>query len=518
MAEIRRDHMSDNLLPMWRLALLLLAACGRLGFDTPTDALTGDMAGVGMFAPARQTYIKASNPEVDDYFGMTVALSADGSTLAIAAPHEDSGAAGVNGDQTSNTATNAGAVYIFTHNGSWQQQAYLKASNVDVDDNFGSGLALSADGNTLVIGATAESSRPGNPADNSLTGAGAVYVFVRTGTTWTQQAMVKASNADAGDRFGAAVALSADGNTLAAGAPAEASAATGVGGNQASNTATASGAVYVYRRSGQTWSQEGYIKASNTEANDEFGGAVALSADGNTLAAGALGEDSAATGVNGDGTDNSAKISGAAYVYTRAGTTWSFQAYFKASNTGASDRFGTDVSLSGDGNLLAVGAPSESSSATGVGGDQTNNGAGLSGAAYLFSRANATWRQSAYVKASNTGSGDFFGERVALTADGATLAVSAIEEASGNPADPSDDSASGAGAVYVFAFTQTWAQIAYIKAPHPDAIDNFGYGLAVCPTAVAAGAFNESSAATGINGEAADNNSRSSGAAYIFGR
>ena len=503
---------------MWRIALVLLAACGRFGFDTAVDALPGDTSGVGMFAPARQTYIKASNTEADDAFGLTMALSADGTTLAVAAPHEDSGATGVNADQTSNTATNSGAVYIYINNGDWQQQAYLKASNTDADDNFGSGLALSADGNTLVVGALGEDSRPGNPADNSLTDAGAVYVFVRTGTTWAQQAMVKASNADASDMFGAAVALSADGNTLAAGAPAEDSAATEVDGNQASNTAMNSGAVYVFTRSGQTWSQEGYIKASNTEADDEFGGAIALSGDGNTLAVGALGEDSGATGINGDGTDNSAKISGAAYVYTRAGKTWSFQAYVKASNTGASDRFGTDVSLSGDGNLLAVGAPFESSTATGVDGDQSNNGAGLSGAVYLFTRANATWQQRAYVKASNTGAGDFFGERVALTPDGATLAVSAIEEASGNPGDPSDNSVSEAGAVYVFAFTQTWGQVAYLKATHPDAIDNFGYGLAVCPTAVAAGAFNESSAATGINGDATDNSAHSAGAAYVFAR
>ncbi len=503
---------------MWRIALVLLAACGRFGFDPTADALTGDMSGAGMFVPARQTYIKASNTEADDYFGITMALSTDGTTLAVAALHEDSGATGVNGDQTSNTATNSGAVYIYINNGGWQQQAYLKASNPDADDNFGSGLALSADGNTLAVGASGEDSRPGNPTDNSLTDAGAVYLFVRTGTTWTQQAIVKASNADAGDTFGAVVALSADGNTLAAGAPAEDSAATGVGGNQASNTVMNSGAAYVFTRSGQTWSQEGYIKASNTEAADEFGGAIALSADGNTLAVGALGEDSAATGINGDGTDNSAKISGAAYVYTRAGKTWSFQAYIKASNTDANDRFGTDVSLSGDGNLLAVGAPSESSTATGIDGDQHNNGAGLSGAVYLFSRSNATWQQSAYVKASNTGAGDFFGQRVALTPDGATLAVAAIEEESGNPGDPSDNSASEAGAVYVFAFAQTWAQIAYLKAPHPDAIDNFGYGLAVCPTAVAAGAFNESSAATGIDGDSADNSARSAGAAYVFGR
>ena len=96
---------------MWRIALVLVAACGRFGFDSNPDALTGDTASQGTFAPARQTYIKASNTEADDYFGSAVALSANGRTLAVSAPHEDSAATGVDGDQTSNAAGLAGAVY-----------------------------------------------------------------------------------------------------------------------------------------------------------------------------------------------------------------------------------------------------------------------------------------------------------------------------------------------------------------------------------------------------------------------
>jgi hypothetical protein len=105
-----------------------------------------------------------------------------------------------------------------------------------------------------------------------------------------------------------------------------------------------------------------------------------------------------------------------------------------------------------------------------------------------------------------------------LTPDGSTLAVSAINEASGNPADPNDNAANEAGAVYLFGFTQEWTQFAYLKALHPDAFDYFGYGLALCPTAVAAGALNESSAATGIDGNATDNTAPSAGAAYVFDR
>ena len=123
----------------------------------------------------------------------------------------------------------------------------------------------------------------------------------------------KASNT--GGLFGHSVALSGDGNTLAVGTNLEDSNATGVNGNQADNSASDSGAVYVFTRSGSSWSQQAYVKASNTEANDNFGISVALSADGNTLAVGAYGEDSNATGINGNQADNSASSSGAVYVY-----------------------------------------------------------------------------------------------------------------------------------------------------------------------------------------------------------
>jgi hypothetical protein len=140
--------------------------------------------------------------------------------------------------------------------------------------------------------------------------SGAVYVFTRTGSIWSQDAYIKASNTEAFDHFGYSVSLS--GNTLAVGAFIEDSNATGVNGNQLDNTATSSGAVYVFTRTGSTWSQDAYIKASNAEANDAFGSSVSLS--GGTLAVGASGEASNATGVNGNQFDNNAAVSGAVYV------------------------------------------------------------------------------------------------------------------------------------------------------------------------------------------------------------
>src|SRR5258705_5108812 len=129
--------------------------------------------------------------------------------------------------------------------------------------------------------------------------------------------------------------------------------------------------------------QQAYIKASNTGTFDFFGRAIAVS--GNTVVIGADLEDSSASGVNGNQNNEDSSSSGAAYVFVRNGSTWSQQAYLKASNTDSPDSFGHSVAISGD--TIIVGAPNEGSSATGVNGDQFNNGALLSGAVYVFTRS-----------------------------------------------------------------------------------------------------------------------------------
>jgi hypothetical protein len=151
--------------------------------------------------------------------------------------------------------------------------------------------------------------------------------------------------------------------------------------------ANGAGAAYVYTRGAGTWSQQAYVKASNTGRGDTFGNSVALSGDGNALAVGAPFEDSSATGIDTE-PDELATDAGAVYFYARSAGTWSQQAYVKASNTGAVDHFGNSVALSGDGNTLAVGAQLEDGSGTGVsstgaGGTQ-NDLAGDSGAVYLY--------------------------------------------------------------------------------------------------------------------------------------
>ena len=265
---------------------------------------------------------------------------------------------------------------------------YAKASNTEADDWFGRNISLSGDGNTLAVGALKEDSNAtgiGGDDDNNLaTDSGAVYVFSRSGTTWTQQAYVKASNTQASDGFGVSVSLSRDGNTLAVGADSEDSNSTviNVFGTD-DGLADQSGAAYVFSRSGNTWTEQAYVKASNTGENDYFGRNISLSGDGNTLAVGANFEDSNATSIGGDD-NNLATDSGAAYVFSRSGTTWTQQAYVKASNTGENDYFGTNVSLNSDGNTLAVGATGEDSNSKVINDVGTDTGANGSGAVYLY--------------------------------------------------------------------------------------------------------------------------------------
>jgi len=347
---------------------------------------------------SQQAYVKASNPAgAADFFGSSVALSGDGSTLAVGAVFESSGTTGIN-STPDQSAFFAGAVYVYTRSGSaWSHQAYVKASNTEAMDMFGNSVALSSDGNTLAVGAPREDSGLTGvaagmldeaTAGNAALDSGAAYVYTRVAGTWSQQVYLKASNTEADDAFGMAVALSGDGSTLAVGAFKESSALFGVTAGAvneatAGNAAAQAGAAYVYARTAGTWSQQAYVKASNTGAGDAFGIAVALSGDGNALAVGAQSEDGGTIGVGSTPDASSITDAGAVYFYARSAGAWSQQTYVKASNTRPSDLFGSTVALSGDGSTLAVGAQFEDGGTTGIGSVPTDTAADA-GAVYLY--------------------------------------------------------------------------------------------------------------------------------------
>ncbi len=252
----------------------------------------------------QRAYLKASNPTsgTDNQFGNALAVSGD--LLAVAAWQESGGSAGIDGDQTDTSAPRAGAVYLFetTDGQDWQQVAYVKASNPGLDHSFGAAVAI--DEATLAVGA---------PGENSgAQGSGAVYVFSRDAAgIWTQEAFLKADTVGLNDGFGADVRLVGD--LLAIGAPGERSDATGINGGDNNENAVSSGAVYLFERSAPgTWAQIAFVKASNTDPGDRFGSALAL--DGDTLIITAPSEQSAATGVDGDESNNTLNDAGAAYV------------------------------------------------------------------------------------------------------------------------------------------------------------------------------------------------------------
>lgn len=461
-------------------ALYRVAARDRDGTEL---ASSRDMGLFGMPTEDLIGYLRAADTDADNDFRSTVALSADGGTLAL-------------GAQSDRLAFGPGAVYVFARrDGGWSMQATIRAPDTGSSDDFGFVVALSANGNTLAIGARADSSGAtgvdGDRSSNRSGGlSGAVYVFGRSRGAWSRQAYIKASNTDEADFFGFSVALSGDGDTLAVGAPGEDSATTGIGGDDSDNSAGAHGAIaggagaaYVFSRRGGAWSQQAYIKASNTEMADSFGWAVALSGIGDTLAVGAAGESSAATGIDGDQSDNGAGAAGAVYVFGRSGDQWSQQAYVKASNSASGDRFGHAVALSGSGTALAVGAPREDGAARDVGGNQFDNGANNAGAVYVFAQATDGWSQQAYIKASNTDPFDRFGHAVALSGSGHMLTVGANTEDSagtGIGGNQSLENADGAGAAYVFTRSERrWSQKAYVKASKTTSGAHFGNAVAL---------------------------------------
>ncbi|MBW2726482.1 MAG: integrin, partial [Deltaproteobacteria bacterium] len=292
--------------------------------------------------------------------------------------------------------------------------------------------------------------------NDDATNAGAAYVFVRdVDGNWSQEAYVKAFNSDAQDRYGSSVSLSSDGNTLAVGASSEQSDAIGVDGDETNNDALLAGAVYVYARDTGTWTHEAYLKASNTDAGDQFGARTAISGDGNTLAVCASGEDSNAQNIDGDADNDDLNGAGAGYVFVRDTGTWTQQAYVKASNTGDADSFGASVGLSSDGNTLAVGSNREDSDATGIDGDQDSDGTANDdfGAVYVYVRNGTTWSPESYVKASNAGNNDRFGISLGVTGDGSKILVGAVLEdsdSSGIDGDATNDDADNAGAAYLY--------------------------------------------------------------------
>jgi hypothetical protein len=511
------------------------------------------LAKIGVYLWTNEAYLKAPNAETNDGFGSSVSIAGD--TIIVAANGESSSETTITNGTTSsgNGAPLSGAAYVFRRTGTtWTNEAYLKAPNAEPNDQFGSYVSISGD--TIVVGARADDSTQTTITngtlsqvgdDFNLTNQGAAYVFRRTGSTWTNEAYLKAPNSDGssisgGDFFGNSVSISGD--TIVVSANAEDSLQTTITNGtliQASDVSIdrSVGAAYVFRKTGTNWVNEAYLKAPNAEGGppfgsvDQFGQAVSVSGD--TIVVSSIREDSLQTTIT-NGTliqisDAGTTNSGAAYVFRRTGTTWANEAYLKSPNIEAGDSFGFSAGIDGD--TIVVTATGEDSSQTTITNGTTNsgNGANDSGAAYVFRRTGTNWVNEAYLKAPNAESFDSFGRSVAISIN--TIIVGANSEDSnqttitnGTLAQASDEVSNlSVGAVYVFRRTgTTWVNEAYLKAPNAEQNDQFGSGfgpIGISGDTIVVGVSLEDSAQTTItNGTTAssDNNALSSGAAYVF--
>ena len=367
-----------------------------------------------------EAQLLAADGAQNDNFGSSVSVSGD--TAVVGALADDTG-----------PGADAGSAYVFVRSGTtWTFQQKLQAGDGLAGDNFG--LSVSVAGDTVLVGA---------PLHDGAVGAdsGAVYVFVRSGTMWTQQQKLVPADEEPGQNFGMSVSLSGE---------------TALVGSHLDNTPAGFGAgsAYAFVRSGTVWTQQQQLVAPDAAVGDQFGISVSLSGD---------------TALVGAYFDSAPALSqGSAYVFVRSGTTWSFQQRLTAADGMFTDLFGVSVSLSGDTGI--------------VGAVFADTPAGTdSGAAYVFVRSGSTWSQQQKLLGSDSAAGDLFGVAVSLAGDEAIVGASDHDTGAG----------ANAGSAYVFGrFGTVWTEHRTLTAPDAALGDNLGAAVSVSADTVlvAAGA------------------------------
>ena len=371
--------------------------------------------------------LTAADASVGDKFGRSTCL--DGETMVV-------GAYGVENE--------TGAVYVFTGSGpDWAQQAKLTADDGELSDRFGWSVAISAE--TIVVGTMYDDDLGGN--------AGAAYVYVRSGDTWTCEAKLLADDGEAVDKFGDAVSI--DGDTIVIGATGD------------DDGADQAGAAYVFVRSGGTWTQQAKLVHDDPTKWDEFGTSVAI--EGDLVAIGSIGD------------DDEGDCAGAVYMFERSGTVWTQRAKLTASDGASSDNFGASVTLRGD--SLIVGSPGDDDMGP------------TSGSAYVFTQAGESWKQEAKLVASDGSDNAQLGAAVSLIGDIAVVGA-------GNETNPLGI---GAGSAYVFVRSRRgWSEAAKLLASDGDECDSAGSSVCLSGDTAVMAARND------------DDGGENSGSVYVF--
>jgi hypothetical protein len=424
---------------------------------------------------AETDFIKASNASLGDGFGFAVA--AQGNTLVVGAPYEDSAAGGVDGDQSDNRATNSGAAYVFVRLGdSWTQQGYLKAESPTAGDHFGTSVAISGD--TIVVGAPRND--PAQWGVVAPTTTGSAYTFARTGDKWAAQGTLEPSSPNSRpDLFGYRVAVS--GETAVIGAPDE------------SNTGLGGGAVYAFDRANGAWAMTQRVQPIMPIIPSAFGFAVTI--EGDTLIVGAPQDATVA------------RAAGSAYVFARSGGMWHEIKHLQEPQPIEQATFGLAVAILGPKLLVSAAALDLLQRPT------------PPGEVYFYELVAGDWKQREVYMGPDPFSVDLFGGAVALTNSTFLFGGNGDSSASRGPnGDPKSRDSWRSGAAYVFGEQRdhTWAMSAYLKASNADRDDAFGQAVAITDEMIVVGAPSESSDSKGLGGNPSSNAAANSGAVYVY--
>ena len=393
------------------------------------------------WANPTETIFRASDASNYKTVGFSVTFSSDGN-YAIAG--------------SSTAATNGGAAYILTRSGStWTQQAKIIPPVTGFQSELGYSVSMNEDGTYALLGA---------PLDGGYS-RGCAYVFTRSGSTWSQQAKLVSSDLQNEDRFGDTVSISSDGLYAIVGSQFE------DGG--AGDPLTSAGAAYIFTRSGSTWTEQAILRSPTPAFADLFGGSVSINSDGSYVAIGARGED---TGGN---------ATGSVYIFTRSGSTWTQQTRLNPATPIPSGQFGMSVSMSSDGDYVLSTMLAQNK-------------------AYIFTRSGSTWTEQAILSPSAQGSGSNYGKSGGISTDGIYAIVGDWVE-DGGSGDPYTD----AGAAYVYERSgSTWSEVSLLRASNIGAEDRFGSSVAI---------HKDGYAIVGAHQEDGDSNQFiNSGAAYIY--
>ncbi len=379
------------------ILLVLGVVFSALHVNTPAIASSSSMIDLSSITESK---LLINDGEDDDIYGFSVALSGD--IVVVGAYKDDEG------------SSNSGSAYVFQKiGGDWIQQAKLTDVNGVENEYFGYSVAVSGD--IIVVGAP---------------GIGSAFIYERNGASWDELTILSANTPD---WFGKAVAI--NGDTIVVGAQ---------------RSFGASGAVFVYRRTGNNWVQEAQLSPSEGDISNDFGASVSISAD--TIAVGAFGDD--------DGGYNAEAV----YIFQRISSSWTQQAKMIANDPAILDQLGFKVAIDGD--VVVAGAPGVDI----VGSD--------SGAAYVFRYDGSNWSQEVKLIAADAGHFQYFGISVAINGD---LIVIGAEN--------DDEGGESTGSVYIYEFTGAgWGLGAKLTASDASEYDLFGYAVSFDGDRIAVGA------------------------------